>query len=704
MGVDGSDGGRGDVDRLTIKGLTDGCGVRIDDRIERRHCEIRTGEAVEPEPLEENPFRYPVDTAVGLRTGHLAFEGFSRTFVQGRDSDTEVGHFESRSFEPGSYQLELSGPVKLYCAVEGPMDVETTVTDLEVSLRSAGEVRLGARSYHDRPAATVTTTDDPVDAMAAVSTFGSALKTTRSERSYPTLRGHPPALELGDELSIPPGLEPPAADVRIEVPPSLQDVMVVSPLAYYLGARVVEGDEPRLVVDGESVPLEDGPGFETAVERALKKTFLLDCLVRTAGPRSVQLHERAELEPVLDVDLADLYGRPGPERLRAYADVPYETVAGYVPTWKLTASVEPVEESLEVLPFLVADLAVVRSPTGISTTTATPFAGTDGGSPGGAPVESTPRTAEAVDDPAGHHVQPEPYDSLEQAWVGSGTPVGASKALPEAYRNRLDRTAREEEIEIVVVCNDEEMLNERDGVEAVYGTREEFPVDVALYEDLTTDRLRFLLESDVDFFHYIGHVDADGFRCTDGKLDASTLGDVAVDIFFLNACGSYQQGRRLIEKGAIAGVVTLDEVINSGAIRIGRTLAELLEYGFPLRSALNVARDRSIVGSQYLVIGDGNADIAQAQSGCALLADVTRGEEGYELAVSTYPPRERGMGTQFRPALECVDDVYLCPGTLPTFDVSRATLEDYFSKSVLPVRLDGEFTWSDRISLSDRER
>ena len=39
-------------------------------------------------------------------------------------------------------------------------------------------------------------------APIALSTLSSALKTTSVERSYPTLRGHPPALELGDALDV----------------------------------------------------------------------------------------------------------------------------------------------------------------------------------------------------------------------------------------------------------------------------------------------------------------------------------------------------------------------------------------------------------------------------------------------------------------------------------------------------------------------
>ena len=687
MGSDGTDGARGSADRLSIRALEGGRGLRIDDRIERRHCEVATGDPVEPVPAARGGFRYPVDEAVSVTTDRLTFEGFSRTFVHDGESVAEVDHFESASFGPGSYELELSGPVKLYVDVEGPLRVETTVVESRLVLGERRSVRIGARSYHERPAATVTTTADPDDVVRAVSTFGSALKTTRSERSYPTLRGHPPALELGEELSIPRGLEPPESAVRLEVPRSLRDALVVSPLAYYLGARVVPGDAPRLVVDGEPFALDAEGGLERTVERTLKRTFLLDCLVRSAGPRATPLHERLALEPSLELDLEDLYGRPGAERLRAYMEVPHATVAEHLPAWKLTAHVDPVGSSLEVLPFLVDDLAVVRA------------ASAAAGSRPGTDSWFATRGATGTADDEGRFVDVEPTGSLEQAWVGPGTPLGASKAVPEAYRNRLERRPRDDEISIVVVCNDEGMLAERDGVESVYGTREEFPVDVTFYEGLSRDRLALVLESDVDFLHYIGHVDADGFECADGTFDATVLETVGVDIFFLNACRSYRQGRRLIERGAVAGVVTLDDVIDSGAVRIGRTLAELLDYGFPLRSALNLSRSRSIVGSQYLVVGDGNADIAQAPNGAALLADVTTVSDGYELDLTTYPATGAGMGSQFRPAISGVDRVYLAPGPLPTFRLSAADLEAYLSTSVFPVRLDGEFTWSDRAAL-----
>jgi hypothetical protein len=703
----GTSGGEGEhINRVSVRSLDGECGIRIDDRIERRHCEIRTDRPSNPTPADETQFRYPVDTAVQLTAGRLTFEGFSRTFVHDGPDVTEVEYFESVSFDDGHYTLELSGPVKLYVELEGAIDVQTTVTEMDVSLSEATSVRIGARSYHEQPAATVTTTDDPTDVMAAVSTFGSAMKTTGSERSYPTLRGHPPTLQRGSSLSVPSGLQPPETDVHIEVPESLFETLAVAPLAYYLGAEVVPGSDPQLVVDGEPFSLEGDGGFERTVERTLKRTFFLDCVVRTAGPRSIPLYERRAVESSLDIDLSDLYGRSGAERLAAYNTVDYDTISSFVPTWKLTAHVDPVGSSLEVLPFLVDDLAVVRSPSQLSVAGDDPFAQDADPFEASTPddgefVRSTTRSPSDSSATPTQHVQPDQADSLEQTWVGEGTPLGASKAIPEAFRNRLDREPREGDIEIVVVCNDEEMLEERDVAAEVYGSREEFPIDVTFYEDLTTDRLALVLESDVDFFHYIGHVDEGGFECSDGLLDADSVGDIELDIFFLNACRSYRQGRRLIEKGAISGVVTLDDVINSGAVRIGKTLAKLLNYGFPLRSALNIARERSIVGTQYLVIGDGNADIAQHQGNVPVLVSVDTESDEYDVTLTTYATSGFGMGTQYRPPIQGVKEVYLCPGTLPTFNVSEQVLEEYLSMVVLPVQFDGTFGWSDTLSLSD---
>ncbi len=738
--------------RVSVETLTDHDGICIDDRIERRRCELLTETAVTPEPADPDRFRYPVDVAVRFSTTGLTVTPQAATYVHGGSDVSEVQMFEVERFDGGAHSIEMTGPVKLYVDVDGPFEIENGVNQSEIRFPEPTTVSVGARSFHEQPAATVTTTDDPRDLMSAVSTFGSALKTTSSERSYPTLRGHPPALELGEALSIPGGLQPPDDEVRLEVPPTLASVFVVSPLAYYLGASVGPAAEPRLVVGDEAYPLPAGPDLETAVEQLLKRTFFLDCLVRTVGPRRIPLWERRELAPALEeelsVDLDELHGCSPAERLRAYQSVDYERIEPYLPDWKLVAHVQAAAANVETIPFLVSDLAVVRcaratgpgGPGDADLETAT-VGITDGGLRNDArPLYRSdtggPRQADRHSVWAGRGGG----RAVEETWVGDGIAPGMSKAMPEAFRNRLGRDPRERDVDIVVVCNDEEMLEERNVVRDVYGSRRDLPFDVTFYEGLTTDRLELVLGSDIDFFHYIGHVTEEGFECTDGVLDVSTLERVDVDVAFLNACRSYEQGVELIRKGAVAGVVTLDDVVNSGAVRIGSTMARLLNFGFPLRSALTVAKDRSIVGSQYLVVGDGNADISQAWGYVPLVAEAESidpdtaaeaggepgpavdGEPGpavdgrtdadvaertpasadrvpaaYRLSITTFPTRWAGMGTQFRPAIRDCEDVYLSPRTLPERVVSPEAFDEYLSTGHFPVILDGEFTWSEDV-------
>ncbi len=672
------------VSRVSIAPLDDGSGFEINDRIERRRCEVTTDTPPTLRRTDPDSFRYPVDTAAEFSASEFTFQVVSSMYVHGEGELVQIGHFEERSFDAGSYEIELTSPMKIYLRIEAPFSVRFSVGEATIAVDGTTPVQVGARSFHERPAATVTTTTDPHDLMAAVSTFGSALKTTTSERSYPTLRGHPPALSVGEQLSIPRGLRTPDTGVTIEVPPTMESVFVVSTLSHYLAADVRPGPRPQLVTDeGFSYDLDGAFGFEETVERTLKQCFLLDCVVRTAGPRPVPLYERKALNSAVDLDFDALYEMSLQQQLAEYLRVPFERLAEHVPQWKLVSHVTSRPESIDVLPYLVNDLSIVRTAERV----------TDGATADDRRSESNPSEA---------FVEPSGTDSLEQAWVGPGAPFGASKAMTEAYRNRFAREPTDGDIRLVVVCNDEQMLEEHHVAEEVYGSREDLPFELSFYEGLTTDRLQLVLESDTDFFHYIGHVEDGGFDCSDGLLDAATLETVGVDVFFLNACRSYRQGTELIRRGAVGGVVTIDDIINTGAVRIGKTLARLLNIGFPLRSALNIARDRSIIGSQYLVIGDGNADIAQSETTVTTAADITTldgGENDYSVDVLAYLTGTIGLGVQFQPAIADNEDVFLCPGVTGTFRVSRAELEEFLSLETIPVFLDGEFSWSDTVSL-----
>jgi len=680
-------------------------GLGITDPIERRYFELLADGPVEPTAVEASQFSVPIDRAVSVECGELVVPQMCKGFVRDEDRAVvaEIEHFERHDLPAGRYSIELTAPVKLHLHVSGPMTVETGLSEISFAFERETAVLVGARSYHERPAATITTTGDPTDLMRAVSRFGSALKTTDCERSYPTLRGHPPGLELGDELDVPPGLERPETGIGIEVPADLGSVFVVAPLAYYLGAEVVPGTEPRLVTDTGFEQSLDGPeGFEVTAGRVLRQTFLLDCITRTEGAYPIDLQERTVVDPVVDLDFGALHGQPPADQLEAYLSVPFAVVRDHLPTWKLASHVTPVAENAEALPFLVDDLAIVRSPRArtISRQEAQSAAVEEFMDDARTRSGTTTRGEESTST-LPTLVDPEDIDSLEQAWVGENAPLGASKASVEAFRNRLDRERSEGDIDITVVCNDPEMLEEHETAGGVYGSRDELPIDVTLYTQLDTQRLRFVLESETDYLHYVGHIDDEGIECPDGKLDVSDLESVGVDVFFLNACRSYDQGLKLIECGAVGGVVTLDDVLDSGALRVGETLARLLNRGFPLRAALEIARDRSIVGGQYLVVGDGNVDIAHAESITPYGCDIETYEDGYDLSLELYPVRGNGMGTIFQPNIGEDPPWYLNSGTIGPFEMDRAELEAFLALEICPVRIDGAFAWSDTVDLGE---
>ncbi|WP_338728738.1 hypothetical protein [Haladaptatus sp. DJG-WS-42] len=682
---------------VTIEACATAHGVQIADPIERRQCALTSDSAVTPRPVDTDRFTFPVDTAVAITTSELVLPQVVATYIRTDDGDMVVHaeHFAFHELPKGTYSIELNGPIKLYIRVKAPFSVTAGATEMTFEFDAETEVLVGARSYHDNPATTITTTEDPHDMMAAISALSSALKTTSCERSYPTLRGHPPMIELGDELDIPDALSPPETGVTIELPPELGTLYVIAPLAYYLGANVEPGPAARIVTEtGYTHPLGTGETFEREVERLLKQTFFLDCLTRTEGYYQVSLHERSAVEDSIPFSFENRYSQSVGEQLKADLEVPFRHIEPHLPEWKLTTHISPTPENVEILPFLVNDLAVIRTPK--ASTVPQPEGQT-------AAVDEFLRdefmraTTDGERSPISV-VQPEPANSLEQAWVGDDAPLGATKATVAAYRNRLRRDVTGQDVDITVVCNDEAMLDEHHAAADVYGSREALPFNVTLTSDLSVSELAAILESDVDFVHYIGHIDDDGFQCTDGKLDVQTLDSVGVDAFLLNACRSYTQGMHLIEAGSVGGVVTLDDVIDSGAFRIGSAMARLLNRGFPLRAALTIASDQSIIGSKYLVVGDGNVDIAHAESLTPYLCDVRSRGDDYDVSIRTYPTSNMGIGTLFRPHIGDNEDQFLSSGHLKTFSVGREELIAFLSLEEAPVIFDGTFTWSSEIA------
>ena len=732
----GSEASRMSID---IDPLTEAAGLTVTDHIENTQFEVYTDRSVEPRSSPESAHYFPVDASVTVETGSIEIPRVA--VVETRCGDgTLLTRGDSYAMPDGTYHVGIDpAPTKLYLSFDSGFSVSTTDRTTRIDLDGAAAVTLGFRSLHQVPAGTITTPTDPESLMKAVSLLGSALQTTSPERSFPTLRGHPPLIEPGEEFRVPERVEPLDSGIRIVVPPTYDHLYPVVSLAYYFAAEVVPGDAPRIEGDGWTYPLE--PDFERRTAEVLRQSFHFDCLARTEGFYPVDLHERETTD--LDLDWGRLYDLPLAERLGEYLEVPFERVEPELPQWTLTTDVRPDPENVEMLPFVAGELSIGRSPqtvtpadsgegggigifrgadadprdTPASPAGALPTLGPDefvrggaaSGSSGAAGVDGGTaefsRGTRAVDDrgavPAdADFVRPEQVDTVEHAWVGDGVPLDANKATLDAYHRRLEAGAVEQSrISVLVICNDEQMREEGE-VADLYGLRDMVQFDIEVRHDLTCEELRETLESDVDFLHYIGHVDDRGMQCSDECLDLTNEElEVGVSAFLLNACQSYRQGEALIHRGSRGGIVTLSDVANSPATQLGRIIARLMNSGFNLRTALHVAKRDLITGQQYIVVGDGGATMCQNRSGMAVVVDIFSEEEGWTFKMSTYPNGPYGVGSLYIPNISNISRNYVVPSNAVINSVTEQQLREALHLETIPVFYNNELQWSDNLSV-----
>ncbi|MDG5819839.1 hypothetical protein [Natronococcus sp. A-GB7] len=673
--------------------LNDGAGLTVVDPIENRQCPFRTDEPVSPRPIEPAGFSFPVDGAVELTAAELVFPYVVPVYV--RDPTGEMLlETDSCAYErlpDGEYVLELMAPIQLYVRVRSPVTIASADDRLAFDFGESTTVRLGARSRHERPAAAVTTTTEPADLARAVSTFGSALKTHSCDRSLPSLRGHPPRLELGSAVRIPSAVEPPDSGVRLVVPPNRSAIYAASPLAYYLAATVETGPNPRIETEGGFVyPLgETTESVVRAIERALEQVFFVDCVARTEGLYRVALHERDRFEERFDLALGELYEADLADRLEPVLSIPYDSIADLLPRWNLVTHATADPENATVLPYLADELSIVRpAPEDRSETDAAPIATLA--------IDEFTRSRAGVDHGTEFsYVSPPSTDAFGQAWLGEGVPIGATKLLRSAFENGLERSPSTGAVEVAIVCNDPEMAAEFDTSDGtLYGEREKLPFEVTVHRSVSGEELRELFATDIDFLHYVGHVENGAFVCSDGPLEARELADVGVDAFLINGCRSYDVGVRVIERGSVGGIVTLSDVGNRDAIAVGRLVARLLNNGFSIRDSTSIARNQRLVGNQYAVVGDGSVTVGQAGSGVPNTARIEPlGDGEHRLRLELHHV-DSGPGAQYVPYIDGVDRHFLAGTELPPIDVSIGALSRFLRLAEIPVRWGEEWYWS----------
>jgi len=513
------------------------------------------------------------------------------------------------------------------------------------------------------------------------------------ERSDPAARPHPPLVRIGP-TDVPERLRDPDRP-RLRVPASPDAVLVTAPLAYYLGAvvRPERREGAVLDADGSERRLPGLPDLQRASADLFRRAFRLDCLVRSA-PDPAPVEGRARLREAGYV----------PERLREAAVGERLAAALALPApdreWHLAIYADADATALTCLPHLLADLSLIYRPeaTDIDARGLLRCSLDDffrGNAPGPAfGGESDPETTRgggqkrpgdgevaSVD-----VVEPELRAGRVHGWLAEGVPVEAYTPSPAAYEHRLE-SAPGEELDVAVVLNDEAMADEREAVARIYRERARgFPIDVSLHRSLPAADLARLLEADHDFLHYIGHCEVSGLGCPDTTLDVESIERSGTTVFFLNACGSYHQGRALVERGSVAGAVTMRSVLNRPAVTVGTAFARLLLCGFGIERAMQLARRQITMSTDYGVVGDGTYALADAE---AAVIRLERADRGFHVTYTSGVGRTPG-GTYEGPLDG--DDRLLGLSSETTLDHER--LLELLDSHQCPVVYDGSLRWS----------
>lgn len=645
-----------------------------------------------------------VDTTIAGRTTGLHFPDAAVAVESAADDRWTIfdAHAGPLALPDGRHVVQIETAVPVYVALAAPGELSRRAGDGAFSIRLArpSAVTVGFRSRVDRPRHTIAVPETLPGALRAVRYLSAAIDTDAPDKSYPTQRAHPPRIDFGPAVDVPEPVSRAAAvtDITVSVPRALEPLLVTAPLVYYLQADVefaagsaVTVDAPDLI---EPVRLGVSSPLEADVSDLLQRVFYLDCLVRNAGPYDVALREQSLLEG-LAVDAAELYAQSGGERLASYLRADFPAIADGLPDWHLSVVVEPRLANVRALPYLLDRLSLVQVPAPVAVAKQT------------AAAESVPLSyaGRSSGDDRGHGqrvVRNASRLGVFQGWLAPGRPIDAFRVTRAAFEHRFRfHQHADGPRTVVVVINDEDMLEERAVVEEIYGARAaELAIEVTVEEAPSREGLADILASPADFLHYIGHCDPAGLRCPDGSLSVTAVDRTDVQTFFLNACGSFDQGLELVRRGSVAGAVTLHDVLNPEATRVGVAFARLVMHGFSVNHALALAGRRSLSNKFYTVVGDGTHRLSQGEDTFPSdLAAERVGDDRFRLEFNF--PQSSVPGGLAVPTLPDESE-YVLRGASYTSVLDESRFVEFLTNVSVPVVYGDELYWS--TALADRLR
>lgn len=585
-------------------------------------------------------------------------------------------------FRDGSYRIRANSTHTMLVRVEGAFTLSWRQDDEKATLTFSHPtpVTLGFRSGIEHPRATITVGSSMEDVAAALSHLSASHRTTDPELTFPTMRGHPPALELGEETEIPDGVRERSPDTGIEivVPPSLDALLTVAPLAYYLGARVRVGDDAKLTVPeaGFEYNLDPIPTLQYQVARLLRQVFSLDAIVRSAGPWGVNVRERGVLErSQVAIDVEACYEQPLRMRVVTYLNSEFDRIADEVPPWRHWLRVPDERESLRALPQLLSDGAVVFAPTA---------------------DEDAVRDATNAAHASKWELVTGQFDAANtDPW----TPGYASTNA--AYEHRLaDVTRANDRAKVTVVVAESTAVPRANWLTDQYNHRLGDNGDVQFRQIDSRRTLAELFSASTDLLHFVGECTSAGLACPDGDLGASLLASNNVKQFILDTTTATDRedavatARDIVNRGSISGVVARSETRTS---QIDESTSEtyppftagnLIRYGLATETARRLVKHVH-EDAELAVVGDGAYRKTSTGFGVFVHELTANGEEAElkEHALTVAPGSSiAAMGDEFA----------LCGNPLTTTD--PLDTEEFWKEVVggpHVVVYDGDLFWPD---------
>ena len=683
----------------------------------------------------------PDRSRTGVTEG-LSVPGTVVVFSLDDDSQQTIGPREqARELAAGSYLLRWETPVRLFVTFTGPATVSAAVHEpVELRFPEPTAVSLGFERISPTSRETLTVPRTPAGVAAAIERFAGVTDNYTPDRSWPTQRSRPPDVSFDPAATLSPdGPAVPDTDVSLTVPPRIDRLLTAAPLVYYLGAGVeLSEDDPALRVGDRRVGIRPET-FHERVRNLLERCFYLDCATRTVGPHGFDTGA-AEAIDRLELDAERLYDASIAERVRTYLDADFERVRALFPEWHLAFHVDPQIGHAPTLSAVVDDVPMVHlagdgpdesapsagerdgtaggttcgsDSTGGTTGTASigragPADGTgpaDGSGPADGPergggTSESPPTGQLGGDVS--LVEPPSVAGRLQGWLADGVPTEGFEAMPAGYDHRRATLGDPSAASVVAVLNGGATRREHERVADYYRDRAaRTNIDPSVRTELTVAELARLFESSVGLVHFVGHRDERGLQCRDGFLDVASIDSVNLETFFLNACGSYPEGRALIRKGGVAGGVTVQRVLDEEAATVGIAFARAIVEGYSVARALSLASRPALSPSDYVVVGDGAYMLAREMLGPADCRILSRRDDGFRLVTVGGEPTQ--AGAVVLSDFEFVSESPHLSGQRREYEFTREELLTELPTWDHPVLFEGNLWWPQELhdSLAD---